>query len=763
VQKLGEGGMGIVYLAEDTRLKRFVAIKFLPKHIASDSDERKRFEIEAQAAAALNHPAIATIHAIEECEGELFLVMEYIDGKELKEIIAENLLSREEALVFAISIANGILAAHEKGISHRDIKSSNIMITEKGDVKIMDFGVAKFPGISDLTKKGTTIGTTAYMSPEHAKGEEADQKSDIWSFGVILYELVTGQLPFNGEYEHAVIYSIINEEPQLDIITDEGMKFIIEKTLQKHPDKRYQNISEVLADLNEIKDNEYLLVKKAGDNKKQRFKASLIYSVSLIILCALAFLFIIRFASQPEKIDSIAVLPLINLSGNIDQEYISDGVTDALITELSKIEALRVISRQSVMRFKNSMEPLNEIAAKLKVDAIIEGSVILVDKHIQIRTKLVNAKNEKHLWSQNYERDFADVITLQKDLVRSIAEEVALQITPQDEARLGKSQPVNPEAFKLYLKGLGEYMLTNFDSYKNAEVLFKTAIKTDPSFGQAYVELLRVQSVLINYGADEAHVSATAEIVKNNYQRLPNAQVALSIYYLIAKGDIEKAGEAIQSAVNLNPGSSEAHREYGLFLGRMTDQYDMSLTEMKKALELDPLSETIWRAIAEIQILRGQYKQAIHTISNKLDTNKSNGELHLMPLGWAYIQSGAVAKGIEVLEKVPDYSWCQLLFPVNAMLGYAYARAGRPDDALNQLEKVTSQNWYGSAAVIHFGMNNTEKVIENLVRNFNTVRHFEKLMTLVRLKTDPFWQPLQKQQEFRALIKEFESQLTAKS
>ena len=354
LEKLGEGGMGIVYLAEDTKLKRRVAIKFLPTYIAADTEERQRFEIEAQAAASLNHPNITTIHAIEESEDKIFIVMEFIDGDELKDRIKTGAIPLEETINFAIQIAEGLSAAHKKGIVHRDIKSANIMITKDGNVKIMDFGLAKIGGGSQVTKLGSTIGTIAYMSPEQARGETLDQRTDIWSFGIVLYEMLTGSQPFKGAYDQAIIYSILNEQPEFNNVP-EPLSYILKKAIAKSPSERYQNTNEMLKDLKSLRSDSQsgtsskeIPITRAAKNSKMKLWIEI--AAIIIIAAASIFYFVINKneeqVSQAPGKEMIVVMPFENL-GAQDDKYFADGVTDEITSKLASIGNIGVISTSS--------------------------------------------------------------------------------------------------------------------------------------------------------------------------------------------------------------------------------------------------------------------------------------------------------------------------------------------------------------------------------------------------------------------------------
>jgi serine/threonine protein kinase len=394
IEKLGEGGMGVVYKAQDTKLKREVAIKFLPHHISSNDEERKRFEIEAQAAASLNHPSIATIHAIEESGEDTFIVMEFIDGIELKDKIKSGPIPTKEAVNIAIQIAEGLEAAHKKDIVHRDIKSQNIMITDEGKIKIMDFGLAKMKGGIQLTKLGGTVGTVAYMSPEQVKGEEVDHRTDIWSFGVVLYEMFTGQLPFRGEYEQAMMFSILNESPEpvtSKLVGTQAISKIIDRLLQKNPDLRYQKIKEVLKDLGNI----------TLDSQKPK-------------------------ENSPA---SIAVLSFKDMSPQKDQDYLCEGLAEELINALTKIKTLHVSARTSAFAFKDKQVDIREIGSKLNVETVLEGSVQKSANRLRITAQLINVDNGYHIWSERYDREMKDVFEIQDDITENIVQALKMVLT----------------------------------------------------------------------------------------------------------------------------------------------------------------------------------------------------------------------------------------------------------------------------------------------------------------------------------------------
>jgi serine/threonine protein kinase len=387
LEKLGEGGMGVVYKAHDTKLDRDVAIKFLPHQVVAREQQRERFVIEAQAAAALNHPNIATIYAIEEADGETFIVMEHIEGQELKGKIAQGPLAIDEAVTIATQIAEGLQAAHKKDIVHRDIKSSNIMLTESGQVKIMDFGLAKVRGGLQVTREGTTVGTTAYMSPEQARGDEVDHRTDIWSFGVVLYEMLTGSLPFRSEYDQAVIYSILNEVPERMADVSPEMEQIVMRALAKNPGERYHSAADIARDLREIGDQRSGRIKVV----MKKDKTPWLVGAAVVLLTAVAVYLFMPSAKHIQGkavVKTIAVLPFDDLSPKKDQGYFSDGLSEELINVLSKNPKLRVTAKTSSFSFKGTHTNIKTIAQTLIVKNILEGSVRKAGNNLRISADL---------------------------------------------------------------------------------------------------------------------------------------------------------------------------------------------------------------------------------------------------------------------------------------------------------------------------------------------------------------------------------------
>jgi len=633
LEKLGEGGMGVVYKAEDAKLGRFVALKFLPMDLTRDVESRHRFTQEARAASALDHPNICTIHEIDETnEGQTFIAMACYEGESLKAKIERGPLKIDEALEIAAQIAQGLAKAHGQGIVHRDIKPANILVTKDGLVKIVDFGVAKLIGGAAFTKAGSSLGTAAYMSPEQARGEEIDARSDIFSLGAVLYEMFTGKRAFPGEYDQVTLYAIMNEHPEPVTALRSGIPIelerIVVKLLAKSPMDRYQRLDEFLVDLRALRKQTEsrgdAMVRPAARRRRHRVMwavaaAAVVVAVGIPIMRSV-------FFHRAGSIHSIAVLPLENFSQDPAQEYFADGMTEALITDLANIGSLKVISRTSVMRFKDTKEPLPKIARELGVDAVIEGSVLLVGDRVRITAQLLEAATDRHIWAESYERDLRDVLSLQQEVARAIAAAIKVALTPAETATLAKATQVDPKVHDLYLRGRYHWNKRTPEDLERSIEYFEKAIAMDPRFALAYAATADAYLVVANWGYRDPREMYTlakqyADKALDIDDRLSQAYANLAGVEQFLNFNWQEAERLFKRAIELNPNNSTAHQWYAEFLSSRGRQEE-ALTESDKALAIDPLSLIIGQTKAIVLFGEKRYDEALEQCRRTLDLDK---------------------------------------------------------------------------------------------------------------------------------------------
>ncbi len=752
LEKIGEGGMGVVYKAEDTKLKRDVAIKFLPRQIGASDEERERFKIEAQAAAALNHPNIATIYAIEEVDDDTFIVMEYIKGKELKELTtADGELSIEDVTNYATQIAEGLKAAHKKGVTHRDIKSSNIMITDEDQVKIMDFGLAKVRGGAQVTKVGTTLGTAAYMSPEQARGEEADHRSDIWSFGVVLYEMLTGKLPFGGDYEQAVMYAIMNEEPKLGEIPAE-LQHVVSRSLAKDQTERYQKIDELHMDLKSSKENGTTprkaarkVLKKGSYNRTRLYLAGVIV---LIVLLATAF-----FLNRNQPINSIAVLPFVNSNNDPDIEYLSDGITETLITKLSQLPQLRVMARSTVFRFKGKDVTPQQVGEQLNVSAVLMGEIVLRDDVLRLNAELVDVSDGAQIWGEQYNRTMDDIFAVQDAISEQISTSLRLRLSSEEKSRLVKRHTDDRVAYEFYLKGRFYMSKRTGEALNTAIEYFERARERDPTYALAYSGIADCYSLLPIYSdlsEQESIPKAKAAALQALQidEQLVEAHTALANMYQLYDWDWAAGDKGFRRAIELNPNYATAHHWYGMNLSGQA-RFDEAIAEMKRALALDPLALIINSDLGNVYWEARYYDLAIQQLQKTIEMDQNFYVAHYV-LGVVYIFKGEIPKGIDQLRQAARLNDDPRML---AAMGYAYGLSGDRDQAektLVQLENLSSKRAISlyHFAIIYAGLGDNEKALESLQRCLQN-RDWE----IVYLKVHPFWDTLRDDPRFLELLK----------
>jgi serine/threonine protein kinase/Tfp pilus assembly protein PilF len=732
IEELGRGGMGRVYKAHDTKLKRIVALKLLPPELTPLSDTKERFMREAQAAAALDHPHICTVYEFDEAEGRAFISMGYVEGRTLRKKIESGPLDLDEALRLAVQVAEGLREAHGKGVVHRDIKSANIMVTEPGQAKIMDFGLARVQGGALVTKEGMTLGTIAYMSPEQARGEEVDQRSDIWSFGVVLYEMLSGQLPFKGGHDQAVVYSILQAraQPVTDLRPGIPMSLgrVVGKALEKSLDERYQSIEEMLADLKSIAaglEPEGIRAGRRREKPLSRKKTVLIASLAgLILVLAGAALFLLP--GRAEAVKSIAVLPLENRSGDPEQEYFVEGMHEELITELSKIQALKVISRPSVMRYKNSGKSLPEIAKELNVQGIVSGSALKVGERVRISVQLIDVKTERNLWAEKYDREYRDILTLHGEVALGIAREIRIAVTPAEMTRLASARPLDPEAHELYLKGRYYWNKFSPEWAEKSISYYSRAIEKNPSYALAYASLAEAY-VMMSTGFDvlpgkqimpQARKAAMKALELD--PTLADAHVSLGLVAACYDWDRQAAKACFEQALALDPNSVMAHLWIEMYLSLLEGRYEESLGHLRRAQELDPLNLFVKTRLGFVSYYKRDFDRAIGQFQEIIafDPSSMFGHLGLMEV---YGKKGLYAESLAEGEKLLKSGMRAVA--VVGSLGAWCGFAGQKDKALELLSelKARSRQGYVSSfwiAAIYMGLGEADHAFEWLEKAF---------------------------------------------
>jgi serine/threonine protein kinase/tetratricopeptide (TPR) repeat protein len=635
LEKLGEGGMGVVYKAQDTKLDRIVALKFLPKHLLCDSEAKTRFAHEAKAASALNHPNITTVHEIDESEGECFISMEYVEGKSIKELTKEKKLSIKEILEIAIQVSEGLTAAHEKGIVHRDIKSDNIMFTPRGQVKIMDFGLAKLKGATKLTSTGSTLGTAAYMSPEQASGEEVDQRSDIFSFGVVLYELLTGQLPFKGEHQAAIVYSIINEEPQpvarFNNQVSAKLEDMVFKALAKDREERYQHADELLADLRrERKSLDYVktgpLAQPVETRKPVKKKTlSLVVAGLAVLILILGYFALFNKKEMESGRKMLAVLPFENL-GAPEQEYFADGISEEITTQLAKVSGLGVISRTSVLQYKDTRKTVQQIGKELGVQYVLEGTILWdkseVTSRVRINPQVIRVKDGTHVWAETYDRVLEQIFALQSDIAQKVASALNITLVEAEQRYIAAKPTENLEAYEYYLRG--KDYANRGGAEKDSRIaieMYEKAVEIDPTFAIAYASLSRAHSWMYwGYDQTDERLNKAKKAVDRALELkpdLPEAHLALGYYYYWGSLDYDRALEQFAIAQKDQPNNSELIAAIG-YVQRRQGKFQQATANLKRAVELNPCSNKEANELADTYLTMRKYAEAVYYIDRAI-------------------------------------------------------------------------------------------------------------------------------------------------
>jgi len=775
-QKLGEGGMGVVYRARDEKLQRDVALKFLEALPTGSSASHERVLQEARAISALNHPNICTVYEVGEIDGKPYIAMEFVEGHPLSLEIPSNGMPLEQVERYGMQLADALGHAHSRGIVHRDLKSANVMVMPQGRLKVLDFGISRRiePGKGgdgttrfdqSWESQHTFTGTLPYVAPEILKGEDGDARSDIWSLGVLLYEMASGRRPFRGNTAFELSAAILRERtPMITPPLPPILQAVIDRCLEKDAGQRYQSAGEVRAALEAAttssRSHEYFSVLAAREGQAQRAHLTRILALfALVVLAAggLGYWYYGKARAKAKKvmvgaIQSIAVLPLENLSGDPSQDYFADGMTDALITELSQIKKLRVISRTSVMQFKHTQKSLQEIAQELNVDAVVEGTVVRSGDRVRISAKLFQANVEGALWADNFERKFTDVLALQSDVATAIARGIQVELSQPEASELARSRTVIPDAYEAYLKGRYESSKRTPDGFRAALSFFRTATEKDPTFAAAYAGLAVTYMNLSNY-----QLSPSAEVMPQALQeaekslqlddRLAEAHAALAAirFYGLERTGIESE---FLKAIALNPGYAQGLHWYALFLAA-EGRREESITEIKLAREIDPRSLIINANVGWCYYLAGDYDKALEAEKETLKLDPSFG------IAYGYLSQAYTEKGLynEAIDAGRNFV---SLAPGDASrraeLAAAYGRAGRKKEAEEILASfsaatngpyISAYDW----AMAYSGLGNKPATIGWLQKAYE-----ERNGRLANLAAHPQFAFLRKEPAFQELI-----------
>jgi len=735
---LGAGAMGEVYRARDTKLGRDVALKVLPEELASDPERLRRFEHEARSASSLNHPNIITIYDIGAEGSTHYIAMELVDGKTLRELLASGALETEKLLPLAIQAAKGLAKAHAAGIVHRDLKPDNLMVTEEGFLKILDFGLAKSLAPSGgassemmtVAKEGTTpgmiLGTIGYMSPEQARSEDLDSRSDQFSFGSILYEMLTKRKPFQKATAFQTLTAIVEAQPNPIARVNPGAPLrlvqIVERCLAKNPEDRYSSTSDLARELEGIRTTDVV-----GD---------------------------VTTGERRQTIDSLAVLPFTNLTDDPNAEYLSDGITESIINSLSQLPGLRVIARFTVFRYKGREVDPSQVGRELQVRAVLMGRVLQMGNRLVIRTELVDAAEGSQLWGEQYNRQPSDIFLVQEEIAGEITEKLRLALTGEQKKQVFKRYTDNTEAYQLYLRGRYAWNKRTAASLKKGVELFKQAIETDPTYALAYAGLADSYTLLERYSVSRPHdvmpqAKAAAKKALEIDDALAEAHAAMGMVSMYYDWNWDAADREFKRAIELNPGYASAHHRHAWHLAKM-GRHAEAEGSIRQAQELDPLSLIINANVGTLFYFARQYDRAAEQLKKTLDLDPDFAVAHQW-LGRTYEQLAqhqeAIAEHRRAADALGEDPECI------ASLGRAYALAGQSKEALEALERLEelSQKRFVSPywpAIVYVGMGKNDDAMESLEKAFE-----ERFDWLNSLNVEPMFDTLRSYPRFSDLMR----------